>query len=444
MSQNGQSHRHGSHPRGWKSVLIDLEPIRRDREFRMLWLGQLVNNLGRQVTVVALPFELWQLTHSSLSIGVLALVQLVPILIFSLGGGAVADAVDRRKLLLATQAVLAATSVGLAALALQPNPPVWAFYMVAFVAAGVGAVDQPARSSAIPRLVPRERLPAAIAANWLSGVTVSVVGPLAAGVLIATWGVATAFAFDATTFIASLAALLLMAPIPPHPDASRPGLRSIAEGLRFARSQPVILATFAIDLDAMIFGMPSSLMPQLALTVFNTGAAGYGLLNAAPAVGALVGTAFSGWVSRLKRPGRGVVVAVAAWGLAISAFGLLAASFPLALLCLAVAGGADVISAVLRGAIVQLATPDQIRGRVSSIVGLVVTSGPRIGDAEAAAVAALAGPQLSVVSGGVMCLIGLLAVLHKFPQLYSYEHSYAAPPAPGLPERSQPAASEGS
>jgi len=421
---------------GWRSVLVDIEPIRRDREFRMLWLGQLVNNLGRQVTVVALPFELWQLTHSSLSIGVLALVQLVPILVFSLAGGALADAIDRRRLLLATQAVLAITSLGLALLAIQPNPPIVAIYGVAFIAAGVGAVDQPARSSAIPRLVPRERLAAAIAANWLSGVTVSIAGPVAAGVLIATSGVATAFAFDAATFIASLTALLLMAPIPPHPGAARPGLRSIAEGLRFARSRPVILATFAIDLNAMIFGMPSSLMPQLALTVFNTGAAGYGLLNATPAVGALIGTAFSGWVGRLRRPGRGVAVAVATWGVAIAAFGLVTWSFPLALACFAVAGAADVVSAVLRGSIVQLSTPDHLRGRVSSIQSLVVTSGPRLGDAEAAGVAALAGPQFSVISGGVMCLAGLLFVLRKFPQLLTYEHQGVSPSGPE-PESAQ-------
>jgi MFS family permease len=300
----------------------------------MLWLGQLVNGLGRQVTVVALPFELWQLTRSSLSIGLLAIVQLVPILVFSLGGGAVADAVDRRRLLIATQALLAVSSLCLAILAIQASPPIWAFYVVAFVAAGVGAVDQPSRSSAIPRLVPRERLQAAIAVNWLSGQTVSVAGPVVAGVLIAVSGVATAFAFDVATFGASLVALFLIAPIPPHPDAARPGLRSISEGIRFARDRRIVMATFAIDLDAMIFGMPSALFPQLALTVFNTGAAGYGLLNAAPALGALVGAAFSGWVGRVRRPGRGVVIAVAGWGVAIAAFGLLTASFPLALLCL--------------------------------------------------------------------------------------------------------------
>jgi MFS family permease len=395
----------------------------------MLWLGQLVNGLGRQVTVVALPFELWQLTHSSLSIGALALVQLAPILVFSLGGGAVADAVDRRRLLIVTQLLLAATSLTLAVLAMQPSPPVWALYAVAFVAAGVGAVDGPARSSALPRLVPRERLPAAIAVNWLSGQTVAVAGPVFAGVLIATSGVAAAFIFDVLTFLASLVALLVIAPIPPHPEARRPSLRSIAEGLAFARDRRILLATLAVDFDAMVFGMPSSLFPQLALTVFNTGAAGYGLLNAAPAVGALIGAAFSGWVGSVRRPGRGVVAAVAGWGAAIVAFGLLTAYFPLALICLAVAGGADVVSAVLRGSIVQLATPDRLRGRLSSIYMLVVTSGPRFGDAEAAAVAAVAGPQFSVVSGGVLCLLGLIVVVRLFPQLTAYELGHSEGPA---------------
>jgi MFS family permease len=415
--------------RGLRGLLIDLEPVRRDRDFRLLWYGQLVSGVGRQVTVVALPFELWQLTHSSLSIGLLAIVQLVPILIFALGGGAIADAVDRRRLLMVTQLLLAGTSLSLALLAAQQAPPVWAFYVIAFVTAGVGAVDQPARASAVPRLVPRSRLPAAIALNSLSYEAVSVIGPVFAGVLIEVAGVATAFTFDVATFVASLAALYMIAPIPPHPDATRPGLGAIMEGLRFARARRILLATFVIDLDAMVFGMPSSLFPQLALTVFNTGAAGYGLLTAAPAIGALVGAALTGWVGRVKRAGLGVVVAVAGWGGAIVAFGLVTWSFPLALVCLAAAGGADVISAVLRSSIVQLETPDRLRGRLMSIHALVVTSGPRFGDAEAAAVAAVAGPQFAVVSGGVLCLAGILVVMRAFPQLVGYEQRHDELPA---------------
>jgi MFS family permease len=404
-----------------RGLLVDLEPVRLDRDFRLLWLGQLVNGLGRQVTIVVLPLELWNLTHNPLAIGLLAMVQLVPILAFALGGGAIADAVDRRRLLLVTQICLAGTSGALALLAFMPAPPLWGFYVVAFLAAGIGAVDSPTRSSAIPRLVPRERLQAAIAVNWLSSQTVAVSGPVLGGLLATVAGVGWAFAFDVVTFAASIVAVLAIAPMPPHPEAGRPSLRSVAEGLRFAGAKRIVLGTFVIDLDAMIFGMPSSLFPQLALTVFNVGTAGYGFLTAAPAVGALVGSALTGWTGRIRHPGRGVALAVAGWGAAIVGFGLLTMSFPLALLCLAAAGGADVISAVLRGTIVQFETPDQLRGRVMSIHTLVVTSGPRLGDAEAAAVAAVAGPQFSVVSGGILCLLGLGAVVRLFPDMLHYQ-----------------------
>ncbi|MEI8334814.1 MAG: MFS transporter, partial [Chloroflexota bacterium] len=198
-------------------------------------------------------------------------------------------------------------------------------------------------------------------------------------------------------------------------------------GLHFVRRARVVLSTFVIDLNAMVFGMPSALFPALALDVFRTGPVGVGLLTAAPAAGALVGAVLSGWTTHVRRPGRAVVVAVAGWGLAITAFGLSTASFPLALLFLALAGMADVISAVLRSGIFQLETPDELRGRVSSVHVLVVTSGPRIGDAEAAIVAAVVGPQLSVISGGILCLVGLAGVVRAFPELMRYRSSPREP-----------------
>ena len=421
-----------------RGILLDVEPLRRDRDYRYLWIGQLISGFGRQVTVVALPFQLYVLTGSTLAVGLLALVQLVPILIFALGGGAMADAVDRRRLLVATQLALAGASVTLFALAMTPDAPVWAYYAVAFVAAGVGAVDQPARSSAIPRLVPAERLPAAIALNQLGFNAMAVIGPALGGLLIATVGVAPAFLFDAVTFVAAIAALLLIAPIPPHPGAARPSLETVKEGLRFVRGRRVVLSSFVVDLVAMVFGMPTSLFPALALDVFGVGPAGVGLLTAAPAAGALLGAAFSGWVGGIARPGRAVIVAVAGWGAAITAFGVTTfmllgsatLSFALALVFLACAGAADVISAVLRSAIVQLDTPDELRGRVASIHILVVTSGPRLGDAEAAAVAAVAGPELSVLSGGILCLVGLGAVVRRYPELARWVY-----PAARQPER---------
>jgi ENTS family enterobactin (siderophore) exporter len=211
-----------------------------------------------------------------------------------------------------------------------------------------------------------------------------------------------------------------MRPLPPLREAARPGIAAIAEGLRFARRAPSVLASFVIDLNAMIFGMPTSLFPILALEVFKVGPEGFGLLAAAPAAGSFVAALVSGWVSSVRRVGRAVIVAVIGWGLAITAFGLATFSFPLAWLCLALAGAADMYSAVFRSSIVQLQTPDALRGRVMSIHGLVVTSGPRIGDLEAAAVASVVGPQAAVVSGGLLCLVGVAVVMRAFPELVGH------------------------
>ncbi len=430
------------------TLLVDLEPLRRDRDFRLIWAGQMVSAIGRQVTVVTLPYQLWVATRSPLSIGALSLVQLVPLLAFSLYGGAVADAVDRRRLLLVTQSVLALCSAALAVIALLPRAPIALVYVVAFLAATVSAVDQPSRTSAIPRLVPRERLSMAIALNQAGFQTAGVVGPAIGGLLIAVVGPAGAYLVDAVSYGASLAALVVIAPIPALAGAARPGLTAMVEGLRFARSRAEILGSFIVDLDAMIFGMPQALFPILALTVFHAGAGGYGLLAAAPAAGALVGALTAGWVSRVRFQGRAVYAAVAVWGVAITAFGLATFSLPLALLLLAVAGAADVTSAVFRGTILQLATPDQLRGRLSALHGMVVAAGPRLGDMEATAVAAAFGAQLSVVSGGIACLAGLAVIAWRFPRLGQYQ-AIRAPlahdgrrreqPAPGTPTQSAPA-----
>ena len=412
-----------------RRLILDTTPLRRDRDYRWLWSGQVVNGVGNQITRVALPFQVYVLTGSTLAIAALTLFQLVPILLFSLGAGSLADVVDRRRLLLATQAGLATCSLVLVLLALSGEPPVWALFVVAFAAAGLSSVDQPARSSAIPRLVPAERLSSAIALNQLNFQMASIVGPAVGGLIIATVGLAGAYAVDLVSFIASFAALLAIRPLPPLGAVTRPGLDAIREGLRFARQKRAILGTFVIDLNAMIFGMPTSLFPVLALDVFKTGAAGFGLMAAAPAAGAFVGAFFSGWVQSVQRTGRAIFVAVAVWGLAITAFGLVTVSFPLALLCLAVAGAADVFSAVFRSTLVQLETPDSLRGRVQSIHILVVTSGPRLGDIEAALVAALTTPQFAVVSGGVLCVLGVGVVARWFPELAHYVIGRATPAA---------------
>ena len=398
-------------------MLLDVTPLRLDRDYRYLWGGQVVSGMGNQMTRIALPYQVYVLTGSTLAVGLLTAVQLLPILAFSLGGGAIADAVDRRRLLLITGSGLALCSLALAWLALSGSRSLLAILAVAFVAASLAAIDQPARSSAIPRLVPAARLPAAIALNQLNLQTASIVGPAVGGIVIATVGLPAAYALDVVSFSAAIGTLLAISPLPPLDRAVRPSLNAILEGLRFARRRPLILSTFAIDLNAMVFGMPTSLFPALAVSVFGVGAVGVGLLAAAPAVGAFLGAFLSGWVTTVRRRGRAVIVAVLAWGAAIVGFGLATFSFPLALLLLAVAGTADVLSAVFRSTIVQLETPDELRGRVTAIHILVVTSGPRLGDIEAAAVAALIGVQASVVTGGLLCLLGVFVVHRLFPQL---------------------------
>ena len=406
-------------PRGrLRRIFLDTTPLREHREFRLLWLGQVVSGMGNQITRIALPFQVYVLTGSTLAIGALVLAQLVPILVFSLGAGSVADAVDRRKLLIVTQAGMALTSLALVALALVPSPPLIAIFAVAFVAAGLSSVDGPTRSAAIPRLVSAAHLPAAIALNQLNYQAASVVGPAIGGLLLATLGLAGAYGADVLTFAASLGALLVIGPLPPVGRVTRPGLAAIREGLRYAADRRVILSTFAIDLVAMIFGMPTVLFPVLALDVFKVGPVGVGLLAAAPGVGAFFGALLSGWVSRVRRTGRAVALAVIVWGLAIAGFGLATFSFPLALFLLAIAGAADVLSAVFRSMIIQLEAPDELRGRVMSIHMLVVTSGPRMGDLEATGVAAVLGAQFSVVSGGLLCLVGVAAVARLFPELW--------------------------
>lgn len=426
-----------SRGRQLRRVLLDTAPLRRDRDFRWLWAGQAINGIGTQITRIALPYQVYVLTGSTLAIAALTLFQLVPILVFALGAGSVADAVDRRRLLLVTQLGLLACSAALVGLSLLPTTPLVALFAVAFVAAGLSAIDQPARSSSIARLVPPERLPSAIALNQLNFQSASVIGPAIGGALIATVGLPGAYVADVLSFAASLIGVWAIAPLPPLAAAARPGLAAIREGLRFAMSRRVILSSFIIDLNAMIFGMPTSLFPALALDVFRVGPEGLGLLAAAPAAGALLAALLSGWVSAVRRIGLAVVVAVAVWGAAIALFGLSVFSFPLALVFLAIAGAADVLSAVFRSTIVQLGTPDELRGRVTSIHILVVTSGPRLGDIEAATVAAVIGPQLSVVSGGLLCVAGVVVVARLFPELAAHVSGSGAVPD----ERASPAVS---
>jgi MFS family permease len=401
-----------------RRVLADITPLRESADFRRLYLGQLVSFVGTQLTVVAVPFQVYQLTNSSLQVGLVSLAQLGPLIIGSLIGGAVADSVDRRRLLLQMQVAMAVTTAGLAVNASLDQPQVWPIYVLTSIAAGFSGVDRPARSAAIPNVVEKRSLPAAYALWQILLQVGTVVGPALAGVLLSRYGLGAVYWLDVLTFTAAFAAVARMRPLPPH-GGTKAGLGSILEGLRFVRGRRALVGVFAIDLNAMIFGLPRALFPAMAEGVFGGGAATYGLLNAAPGAGALVGAVTTGWVSRIHRQGVAVLVSVAVWGAAMAGFGL-TSSLWLALVFLAIAGAADVISAVFRNTILQTSVPDSLRGRISSLQIAVVTGGPRLGDAEAGAVAALSGARFSVVSGGLACVLGVLLVARWLPEFTRY------------------------
>jgi MFS family permease len=408
-----------------RGLAVDLTPLCSSRDFRLLWGGQLVSTVGRQITAVAVPYQVYQLTGSTLAVGLLGLVQVVPLVLCSLIAGAVADAVDRRRLLLLSNSLLALCSLLFVAGALEGNPPLAALYAVSGAAAALSAVNQPARSAIVPNLVPREQLPAAVPLMFGVFQVSLVAGPAAGGLIIGRLGLGAAYLVDVLSFGAAIAAVALIAPQPPRREQREPTLRAIRSGLAFARRQPVILAGFAIDLDAMIFGMPRALFPALAASTFHTGPWGLGLLYSAPGVGAVAAILVTGWLARVRRLGGVVIGAVAVWGLAIAGFGLVG-SLPVALVLLAVAGGADSVSAVCRSTMLQTITPDHLRGRMSATYAMVVMGGPYAGDVEAGAVAARFGTRVSVVSGGVLCVLGAGLVAAAFPALRRYRSDIVA------------------
>ncbi len=396
---------------------IDVRPLRR-RDVSLLFAGQLISRLGTMVTAVAVPFQLYQLTHSSLAVGILSLIELGPVLGFAFLGGALADARDRRTMVLLTEVVFMVSSAILTLNALAPHPALWAIYLLAAVQAGLFALQRPSLDSLLPRLVPPEELTSAGALSSLRGTFGMVAGPALAGVVIAAAGLPAAYAADVLTFGISLVALALMRATPPPLDAERPSLRRVAEGLRYARSRRDLLGSYAVDMIAMFFGMPEALFPAIAAGM--GGPSALGLLFSAPAVGSMAAFATSGWTNHVHRHGWGIIAAATAWGLAIIAFGF-APTLPAALGCLAAAGAADAVSGIFRSAIWNRTIPDGLRGRLASIELLSYSTGPLLGNAESGVVAALTSVRVSVVSGGILCVAGCLLCALLLPEFRSFD-----------------------
>ena len=411
----------GATPSGLRRLLLDTTPLRASRDFRLLWAGQFVSELGYQFARVAIYVQVWELTRSAAMVGLTGLTGLVALFAGTLIGSSFIDAKDRRTILLWAQIALAVAAGILLAGALAGDPPLVLIYGANALTAFVGAIEDPARSAMIPRLVGTDLIPSALALNQVLWQTVNIVGPAIAGVLIARFGFALAYGLDLVTYGALFLAAFLMRPMPPeHDPGSASGWAAVKEGFAFVKESRLISSTFVIDLIAMIFGMPAALFPILAVSQFHRGPEVAGLLFAAPSVGALVGALSGGWVRHVRRQGEAVIWAVAAWGAAIAAFGLVGSHLWWALGCLALAGAADVISAIFRSTISQVNTPDRLRGRLSAIFILVVTGGPRLGDFEAGVVASLLTPTVSVVTGGLACIVGAGLVAIGYPELRSY------------------------
>jgi MFS family permease len=403
-------------------IAVDISSLRASRDLRLLVAGNLVTGLGTQATLVALPYQLYVQTGSAFLTGLLGAVELGPLVALALLGGALADRFDRRRLLLLDQVALVATAGALAGLAFAPgDPPLALLYLLGGLLAGFGAVQNVTRSAIVPNLVDPAHLRSALALNFGLYQLTLVVGPALGGVLIGLLGVGAAYAIDAGSCLAMVGALIGMAPQPPHAEgATVPIGRSIADGLRFVRANRALTGSFAIDLVAMTFGMPRALFPVLSVSVYHAGAEGTGVLFAALSAGATVAALTTGWLEHARRLGLIVVWAVVVWGVSIALVGL-AGSLVVAAVLLAVAGAADSVSAVCRTTINQTVTPDALRGRMSSVFSLVVTSGPRLGDVESGAAAALGGVRFSVTSGGLACVVGAVAIAAAFPALVRYD-----------------------
>jgi MFS family permease len=409
---------------------LDIRPLRRHRDFRLLFTGQALSFFGSEITYVAIPYQTYQLTGSSLMVGLISLAELGPLLIMPFVGGALSDAFDRRRLI---QVAELGSAIGVGILlvnALLPEPRVWVLFAVVPFLAALYGIFRPSLDALVPRLVTREELPAVSALEGFRGTLGSIAGPSLAGVIIAAAGLPVAYALDLLTFVGSLATLWLMRSVPPPLEAVRPSLAAVVESIRYAWSRKDLLGTYSVDIAAMFFGMPMALFPAIAEGFGGAGV--LGLLYAAPSVGALLATATSGWVPRVHRHGLAIAFAAAVWGGAIAVFGF-ASSLWLALAALAVAGGADMVSGIFRMTMWNQTIPDRLRGRMAGIEQVSYTSGPLLGNLRAGVVADLGSIRASIVSGGVLCVAGVLLLALALPAFRRYDaREHAATPEGGL------------
>lgn len=390
-------------------IFADLTPLRTSPDYRRLWYGNTISWMGQQMTALAVSLQVYAITHSTFAVGLVGLCSLVPLVVFGLYGGAIADTVDRRKLGLYSALGATAMSLALAAAALAGYHRVWLLYTVVACQAVCFAMNSPARTSMIPRLLPTEQLPAANALNSLTGNLGLMGGPMLGGVIVGLWGYQTAYLIDVVAFSGSLYAMWRLPSMRPDHGEGPRRRASVLDGLRFLATRPNLRMTFFSDMAAMVLAQPRALFPAVAVLWFGGDAKTVGLLVAAPAVGAVLGGLFSGWLGGIRRHGLAILIAVAAWGAAIACFGL-SRQLWLGLFFLAVAGCADTVSMVFRSTMLQAATPDAMRGRLQGVFIVVVAGGPRLGDFLAGSAADLTSPAIAVIGGGLACILVVTAL----------------------------------
>ncbi|WP_327087762.1 MFS transporter [Nonomuraea sp. NBC_01738] len=408
-----------------EKYLVDTRPLHVPA-YRRLWTGQAVSHIGMAVTVVAVGKQVYDLTHSSLWVGFLGLANLVPLVVFGLWGGAIADAVDRRKLLLVGSVIAWVSTLFILIQALLGLDNVYLLLAAVAVGATGFAISSPTRGAIIPRILPPELVPSANALQSLVYSMGAVVGPMVGGVALSVGGFASAYAIDAVLFGASLYAALRLPALPPQGEVTRPGARAVWEGLRFIAVTPVLLMSFVVDIIAMVFALPRALFPELAATEFGGSAIALGWLNSGMAIGSVAGALFSGWVGRVSRQGLALVTIIAVWGLSVALAGMMSSSLWLVVAFMAVGGAADVISSVWRQSILQLYAPDEMRGRMQGVFMVVVAGGPRLGDLRAGAAATAFGLTGAFIGGGLACALAVVLVGLAVPSFRNYRSGQRA------------------
>lgn len=401
-------------------VVVDLRPLRVSPEFRRMWGGWTVAQIGQQMATVAIGIQVYALTGSSFAVGMVGAASFLPLVLFGLYGGSIADTHDRRLVALVASAGLWVCSLVLVLQAWLAIEQVWLLYVVVAAQSAFFAVNNPARSAIVPRLIEPALLPAANALNTLTFSAGFTVGPLLGGLLIDMYGLTTAYVVDALLFTAAIYGLLRLPSIAPEAEPHRTGWAAVWDGLRFLSKRRNLLMTFVVDLCAMVLAQPRALFPALAATTFGGGARTVGLLAAAPAIGSLVAGLVSGWLGRVRRQGFVVVLMVCGYGASVALFGM-SSLLSWALLFLALSGAFDMVSAVFRSTILQVATPDELRGRLQGVFIVVVAGGPRLGDAVVGTTASVMGEQVAIVAGGVACITATLAFVLRNRSFLAYD-----------------------